>query len=395
MSTRNDSKRFVMTFDPADSAHHIVGDNPAVTKQNIDALFRLWKWQGVDTVLYRVSECGRLGYPTKIGSVWSAVQTGIDKIHPGYKMLDVLLAQLDPLAEAVKAARNHGIEILVWVTLYDSYYEVNGQPGYGYWGWFEQENYETLGVLSRQGKKLRGVMEFHYPAVREYWLKVMRELASYKVDGIYICVKTHSWCQIREQGSLYGESEFGFNEPVAVLYKERYGMDPRHAPYDKTRLSAILGEGLTAFLRENRRVWGRRVVFIGKAPITLIGLQAFPQYPIFLDLSTWSNERLIDRISVGYDIEWRKYGDSFADEVAAQIVPKAGQNVEVYVNVLSRLDDANFSDPAEFRRHVLALNNSIAANPNLAGGCYHEHEGFYGIYGENMNALWPEFAMFR
>lgn len=391
-------KRFVITLDPSSSAQHLAGKDVGEIRKNIDAMFDLWVRQGVDTLLYRVSEIGVFGYPTKIGKVWNATKYGMADRSPGHKALDMLMAQVDPLAEAVEAARRHGIEILAWVTPYDSYYEEKGEPLPGLWGSFEEENYQQFGVAGRKGNRLRGIMEFHYPEVRDYWVRIMRELSHYDVNGIYISVKTHSWCQIRADGggTLAGEMEFGFNEPVVELYKERHGVDPRVEQYDRTKLSAILGEGLTAFLRENRKAWADRPVFIGKVPISLIGLQAFAQYPVQLDLTTWAREKLINRISVGYDAEWREYGDDFADQVAKQVCPVAGNNIEVLVNVISRLTDAVWTAPAEFRRHLFVLNQKIMENPGLAGGSYHEYEGFYQIYGDKMEKeLWPEFDVYR
>ncbi|MBM3477525.1 MAG: hypothetical protein FJX75_30005, partial [Armatimonadetes bacterium] len=205
-------------------------------------------------------------------------------------------AAFDPLACAVEAAHQRGMRIYAYHTIYDE-----GSPPEVKYGdstpfiWqsrFTIEHPEYLACDRAGDKRQWGVLEYAYPEARQYAIGVFTRLVEdHAFDGIYVCTRTHS--RPADQADQYG-----FNEPVAVAYREAYGVDPRTQDFDVQKWRDLRGGFLTQLVRELRAEMngrGKRVaIAIPRGEI--IG----PPYGnMTLQWRDWVREKLIDELAIG------------------------------------------------------------------------------------------------
>jgi hypothetical protein len=205
-------------------------------------------------------------------------------------------AAFDPLACAVEAAHRRGMRIYAYHTIYDE-----GSPPEVKYGdstpfiWqsrFTIEHPEYL-ACDRAGEKRHwGVLEYAYPEARQHAVGVFARLVEdHDFDGIYVCTRTHS--RPADEADQYG-----FNEPVAVAYREAYGVDPRTQDFDVHKWRDLRGGFLTQLLRELRAEMSRR----GKRVAVAIpcGESIGPPYGnMTLQWRDWVTEKLVDELVIG------------------------------------------------------------------------------------------------
>ena len=163
------------------------------------------------------------------------------------------LYEVDDAQVATEAAKAAGVKIFCYVDLYDE-----GQPphvdAYTH-GWFPWESkffakHPEYYACDRVWEKRHwGVPEYCYPEVREY--KCREELATlverYDWDGVFISTRGH------RMAADHGD-QYGFNEPVALAFKERYGVDILTENFDLEAWRRLRGEGITQYLRDVREL---------------------------------------------------------------------------------------------------------------------------------------------
>ena len=212
---------------------------------------------GVDRILFRVSVCGSVCYRSK------AMYVAQDASFKGYEdeLLDTavgdipsliprmarVMDDIDPLAECVKYGHKYGIKVWGWSTIYDSMYYSPPDE-------FFQRHPEYTWVSKDGTKHVPGVPCYAYPEVRALRLAEVKEMLGYGVDGIYLCMRSHSpWPGRGTTGGNEGARGYGFNEPVVREYIRRYGKDPREAKpdsLDEIRFVKLKGDFLKQFLKE-------------------------------------------------------------------------------------------------------------------------------------------------
>ena len=211
-----------------------------------------------------------------------------------YRTLHVV----DDAEAAIQGARDAGVKIYCYVDMYDE-----GMPPHvenytrGFYPWeskFFAEHPQYYACDRNWEVKHWGVPEYAYPEVREY--KCREELAylvdNYQWDGVYISTRGHR--MPAEHGDQYG-----FNEPVAAAFKERYGVDILTQNFDLEAWRRLRGEFVTQYLREVRKLCDERglPLGIGVPPGDYFGP---PLGNLYLDWRTWVRERLIDGLVVGH-----------------------------------------------------------------------------------------------
>lgn len=206
--------------------------------EDIDCLLAGYAEQGITSVFWRLSCCGKLLYHTQTPDRFDF--TGNEY---GRKAVE-LLRRFDPAAAAVTAARKNGIKIYFWITLYDD-------RGYGVNGLSSRINQEhpEYSWRSRDGLEYyAGMLSYVYPEVVEYRLKQIIEINAYGGDGIYLCNRSHSrppeirrrmdqlykediagvnkWCRDNNENIIKSvvdaTGKFGFDPPAL----EAYGKEP-------------------------------------------------------------------------------------------------------------------------------------------------------------------------
>lgn len=207
-----------------------------------------------------------------------------------------IFGEMDPLAETIKAAQGRDVEVFGYLTLFDEGSPPSvlygGSTPFAWQSRFTIEHPEYL-VCDRAGDKRQyGVMEYACPEVRKYKLdQILWFVDKYDLDGMYICTRTHS------QPAEHAD-QFGFSEPVAQAYRERYGVDIRQAEFDLEKWRRLRGEFLTGFLRELRGEMSKRGKQIALAVPR--GDYIGPPYGnLHLDWRTWAREKLMDDLVPG------------------------------------------------------------------------------------------------
>jgi hypothetical protein len=95
---------------------------------------------------------------------------------------------------------------------------------------------------------LQGSPCFAYPEVRDYFVRLTAEMASYPMDGLLVSIRTHS------RSRLGLGIHYGFNPPIVAEYQKRYGVDILHQDFDRQKWVQIQSEFYTQTLRQIREV---------------------------------------------------------------------------------------------------------------------------------------------
>lgn len=275
---------------------------------------------GVDRVLFRVSVCGADCYHTQVmtpafedvftGGAGEFLDTCCANIPSVIPRMGTVMRRMDPLAVCAKYAHKHGMKVYAWATIFDSLYYAPKTE-------FFQRHPEYTWVSRDGAKHIPGVPCYAYPEVRKYRVDQMKELAAYDVDGIFLCVRSHSpWPGRNAGGGNEGSRGYGFNEPVIKEYLRRYGKDPREAKpdsLDELRFVQLKGDFLTQFLREAKEVTQ------GRGKKLAINTSAVYSDPVradwmYVDADTLARERIVDELcfmgSAGADLNhWRLLAD--------------------------------------------------------------------------------------
>ena len=219
----------------------------AVTEEDIKNLLLRAKKAGFDRINWRLSVCGKLAYYTKVGHRFDGEG---EKGRPESRYLVDTMELLDPLEVAVRYAKELGIKIFAWYTPFDQggVSDLTDEPYGGMTCNFLKQN-PQFQMLSRDGKKYyKGVPSLAYPEVQEYHLGIVEELLGYGVDGLHLCLNSHS-----PRTASENHLDFGYNQPVVDEYKRRYGIDIRKEEFDVFQWGRLRGEYLTEFLRKVRK----------------------------------------------------------------------------------------------------------------------------------------------
>lgn len=236
--------RLFYTYDPTDPPRY---HKRTVDAEYFDWLFAMLKGTGV-TFLYRCNLAGRVYYPSRHMAAFDhgCVDRQNQHAQLWHRVADMMDA-CDPLAEAVKAARRHGVPIWVW------------------WNWNEFQNVRKNWVslidpywyerprkywCSRDGSRFyHGVPDYGDIAVRERLLSLLEESLAYGVDGAYLSTRSHSWFPCwQTEGWEESLGPFGFNDSIVEAYAARYGKDIRYEDYDHDAWLRIKGEHFSTLI---------------------------------------------------------------------------------------------------------------------------------------------------
>lgn len=156
-----------------------------------------------------------------------------------------------------------------------------------------------LHVRGKKGEDLTK-LSYAYPAVREFRLTMMRELADRDIDGINLDFLRHP-------------PFVGYEEPLVAAFQAKHHLDPRQLDSDDPRWLAVKAEPMTTFVRSVRRLLDRA----GKEKGCHLGLSAridWQEYQEWgLDVERWLKEGWLDYLVVaqhslgGYDFDLRPF----------------------------------------------------------------------------------------
>jgi hypothetical protein len=136
-----------------------------------------------------------------------------------------------------------------------------------------------------KGKTL-AKFSFAFPEAREFKLGILREVARQDIDGINLDFQRHP-------------DFFGFEEPMARAFAEKYAVDAATVPATDPRWIPLRCGIMTGFVREVRQLLDEA----GKAKGRRLGLSVridWKKYPLWgCDIETWLKEGMLDYLVVG------------------------------------------------------------------------------------------------
>ncbi len=213
------------------------------TVEKVREATKIWKSQGIEKVLFRADNFRVLLFHQYLSTApshnkgWSTTRAAWDS---------------GLLQTAVEAMKRQGIEAFVWLTVLDEgcppevlYSDSHSFPWQSH---FTRENPHYLSSdrsLTENARKYHwGLMEYAYPEVREYMLKVIRAFSDrFDFDGVFLSLRSHA-------PPPDHADQFGFNQPVVQEFKRRYGRDILRQSFDLEKWRELRGDFLTGFLRE-------------------------------------------------------------------------------------------------------------------------------------------------
>jgi uncharacterized lipoprotein YddW (UPF0748 family) len=134
--------------------------------------------------------------------------------------------------------------------------------------------------VNRDGRVYRSQLSFAFERVREYKLKLVKELLAYDVDGLFLDWVRTGDIRDNPQADEDGVADYGYEEPNIREFRNRYGIDPHCVPNGDPRWVSLRAEPITEFMRECRKLVAARekkipLCVMGHNPL---GYRAF--YPI-------------------------------------------------------------------------------------------------------------------
>ena len=136
-----------------------------------------------------------------------------------------------------------------------------------------------------------GVLCLGYPEVRKHLIHhYLRLLQKGNFDGLFVCLRSQS-------RPADHADQYGFNDPIQQAYLERYEIDIRNEDFDLQLWRDLLGEYLTRFLRELRKVLSNEQVSlaVGVPRGSILGP---PMGNTTLQWSIWVREGIIDQLII-------------------------------------------------------------------------------------------------
>ena len=231
-------------FDPTDPSRY---HDRTIDGAYFDWLMEMLAGTGV-ALLFRANLAGRAYYPSRLMATFDHATVNHDNPDAWrfHRVADMMEA-CDPLAEAVRAGRRHGIPVWIWWNWNEwhnvrpDWIDVNDRAWYDkprkYW-------------CTRDGSRFYcGAPDWGDDEVVQRLLGLTEETLAYGVDGFYVSMRSHSWWPCFPSPGWNDHLEpFGFNDSVVEAYRKRHGVDIRYEDYDEAQWLRIKGEQFSTAL---------------------------------------------------------------------------------------------------------------------------------------------------
>jgi len=257
-------------------------------REEIARMYQHYAGLGINRVFWRISATGVVTYPSKVRT---PIRKSDEESHQ--HILRQLERGDDPLAIGIEEGRKAGIEVYVWITLFDDYgHEAGGQ----YASDFVLKNPQYQWT-SKDGKPFFGVLSYSYPEVREHRLAEIREVLERNPDGIYLCTRTHSFFHACDTGD-----DYGYEPPVRDEYLRRYHLDIlKTDKFDRQAWRNLRAEGLDRFIRDASKMiqgQGKKLAF-GVKSLSNQDM-GWPYGNAVLPWHSWVKDGVVDEIVSGH-----------------------------------------------------------------------------------------------
>lgn len=251
----------------------------------VNRVFDLLAIAGIKRVFWRALSGGLAEYPSKVAPVWlgreSTTMFGINTHRGGieswHSWKGTNFDEFDALECAVKIGRERGIKVCAWMTIYEEDHGGACRSPIG-----SNEKYIQR---DRAGRGYPGTADFFYSEVRDYKLKIVREILAYGVEGLLLDFARHN---ATPSASAQGFHRFGFNAEICGDFKRRHGVDPHDLADNDSRWLDYKTKYQTDFVGEVfRQVGARREKGILTWPVD-------SRQWLCLDLARLSREKHLD-----------------------------------------------------------------------------------------------------
>jgi len=260
------------------------------------------------TFLYRMNAAGRCYYPSRHMTMFdhASVDYGNPDAQYWHRVPEALEGS-DLLAEAVQAAKRHGVKVWAWWN-WNEWQNIRQ----GYIDLVDREWYDKPRKYwcSRDGSRFFcGVPDWGDEEVRQRLLALTDESLAYDIEGMYLSTRSHSWWPCWPTPGWDEHLEpFGFNDSVVEDYRKAYGVDIRFEDYDEDKWLEIKGRQFSTLLsRVGHRMHGKGKRFIiGIQPDRYNLMVDYDKRPtvqalaehlrLYKDWEAWAGEGSIDGI---------------------------------------------------------------------------------------------------
>lgn len=281
---------WTMNVDFADQ--NVYAANYGVTewsREEIAKMFAFFQNLGIQRMFWRVSVSGLVSYPSKVRTVYPGPFPPSEK----GKRLAALLQHTDPLKVAIEEAKKAGIQIYVWITLFDEF----GTDADGKFASDFIRKHPEYQWTAKDGETVfKGVLSYSFAEVRTHRLAEIAEVLERNPDGVFLCTRTHSFYWGADQGD-----DFGYEEPVREEFLKRHGANIRTSTdFDKEAWRNLRAEGLDKFIRDASRLvrsTGKKLA-VG---IPRLGTEemGWPYGSAVIPWHQWVRDKVIDELVIG------------------------------------------------------------------------------------------------
>lgn len=267
----------------------------------IERIFDWLKVAKIQTVYWRAFNGGNACYPSRVASIQLGANLPHVKIGDGggplsykhFKHFD--FREFDPLAEAVRIGHERGIQVHAWFTCCEEDHGGAHMSAFGGQKRFRKQD--------RTGKDYPGTLDFFFPEVRDYKLKLLDELLERNVDGVLLdFVRSNA----TPNGDADGVHRFGYNTEIRAAFAEQHGVDPLELPKDDERWLKFKCDYIGGLVRAMKSRLGER-------PLSIMAIPHInnPRW-MCLDLPALTHEGTVEAV-MGFSLSY-DYG---AERVAA------------------------------------------------------------------------------
>lgn len=243
----------LLTFD--------LGMNARYNARPVDGAYFDWVFDEIAehapdrfVLLYRANLAGAVFYRSQVFKPWDETCAVRSEPLMDYLRIAEMMKRCDPMAEAVRAARERDLPIYVWLN-WCEFHAVRQNALRlvdDYWCERPRKYWTT-----RDGSRFyHGIPVFGDPEVKTRLLAMLREVSDYGPDGVYLSSRTHS----AQPGYPIAGSQddcqdvaFGFDDVVVEEYRSRYGVDIRYRDFDHELWHRVKGDHFTQLILESGR----------------------------------------------------------------------------------------------------------------------------------------------
>lgn len=250
---------------------------------------------GVSRVYWRTHNGGEAMYPSSV----SSVSDGSFYRKPGFKGYGSLPAQhfayaahidyreWDHLVDMAGIATEFGIEFAHWATIFED------DHGGGHRSKFLLDHPEWQ-CTTRDGQKVDGCLDFWFPEVRAYKLRVLDEILAKPGARLLLDFVRRNG---KPSADIHGHYRYGFSEPILDAFRKATGLDVRKLATGGADWQAWV-EFLTRPHMEFMREAARRARALNR-PVDLMVWPVELKTWMAFDLRAMSAEGLVDSVLVG------------------------------------------------------------------------------------------------